>query len=79
MRSVRFFHAGQWKLQMYVLLLSAVNLVSSLVKLYACPVAVLGLTFVELLIEEAIKYLAELDICMMQGWMRMKKTYFHVI
>jgi hypothetical protein len=30
---------------MYVLLLSVVNLVSLLVKVYVCPVAVLGLTF----------------------------------
>jgi hypothetical protein len=30
---------------MYVLLLSAVNLVSSLVKEYECPVAVFGVTF----------------------------------
>jgi hypothetical protein len=29
---------------MYVLLLSAVNFVSSLVKVYVCPVAVLGFT-----------------------------------
>jgi hypothetical protein len=30
---------------MYVLLLSAVNLVSSLVKVYVCPVAVIRLAF----------------------------------
>jgi hypothetical protein len=30
---------------MYVLLLSTVNLVSPLVKVYVCPVPVLGLTF----------------------------------
>jgi hypothetical protein len=45
MRSVRFFHPGYWKLQMLVLLLSAVNLVCSLVKVYVRPVAVLELTF----------------------------------
>jgi hypothetical protein len=37
---------------MYVLPFSAVNLVSSLRKVYVHPVAVLGLTFLELLIED---------------------------
>jgi hypothetical protein len=41
---------------MYVLLLSAVNLVSSVVKVCVRPVAVLGLNLLELLIEEAAKY-----------------------
>jgi hypothetical protein len=36
---------------MYVLLLSAFNLVSSLVKMYVCPDAVLGLTFASMLQE----------------------------
>jgi hypothetical protein len=58
MRSVRFFHPGYWKLQMLVLLLSAVHLVCSLVKLYVRPGAVLGLTLLELLIEEATEYVA---------------------
>jgi hypothetical protein len=43
---------------MYVLLLSAVNLVSSLVKVYVHSVAVLGLTFARMLIEEAAEYVA---------------------
>jgi hypothetical protein len=34
-----FFHRGWWKLQMYILLLSAVNLVSSLVKVFVRPIA----------------------------------------
>jgi hypothetical protein len=43
MRSVRFLHSGWWKLQMYVLLLSAVNLVF-VDAVYAHPVVVLELT-----------------------------------
>jgi hypothetical protein len=45
MRSVSFFHTGQWKLKNYLTLLRDVNLVSSLVKVYVHPVAMLGLTF----------------------------------
>jgi hypothetical protein len=42
----------------FVLLLLAVNLVSSLVKVCVCPVALLGLTFMlELMTEEATEYL----------------------
>jgi hypothetical protein len=41
---------------MYVLLLSAVNLVSSLVKVYVHRVAVFELPLLELLIEEASEY-----------------------
>jgi hypothetical protein len=43
---------------MFVLLLSAVNLVSSLVKVYVRPVSVLGLNLLELLTEEAAEYVA---------------------
>jgi hypothetical protein len=42
---------------MYVFLFCDVNLVSSLVKMYVCPVAVLRLTFARMLIEEATEYL----------------------
>jgi hypothetical protein len=41
---------------MCFLLLSAVNLVSSLVKVYVRPVEVLELTFAKLLTEEATEY-----------------------
>jgi hypothetical protein len=43
---------------MYVLHLSAVNLVSSLIKMYVPPAAVLELILLELLIEEAAEYVA---------------------
>jgi hypothetical protein len=41
---------------MYVLFLSAVNLVSPLVKVYVCPVAVLGLTSSRIADWEATDY-----------------------
>jgi hypothetical protein len=43
---------------MYVLLLSAGNLVSSLVKVCVRPVTGLGQLFLELLIEETAEYVA---------------------
>jgi hypothetical protein len=43
---------------MYVLFLSAVNLVSSLVKVYVRPIAGLGKLLLEFLIEEAAEYVA---------------------
>jgi hypothetical protein len=48
---------------MYVLLLSAVNFISSLVKVYVRPVAVLGLTF------SRIADLRSRRICGIAGYM----------
>jgi hypothetical protein len=63
MKSIRFFHPGWWKFQKYVLLLSAVNLVSSLVKVYVYPVVELGLTFPRIADSESHR------ICDIAGYM----------
>jgi hypothetical protein len=61
---------------MYVLLLSVIILVSSVVKVYVHPVAVLGCCRT---IQEAAVYAAQTYMYDARGSMRIKETHFHII
>jgi hypothetical protein len=64
----------------YVLVLSAVNLISSLIKVYAHPVAVLRLTFTKNCWLRKPQNIWHSWICVYYSRsMRMKKTYFCII